>query len=380
MIIKKIVLILAMALIFSACGEKNITKQETPIQKEEQPKEVQPEENKKEYIRYEGKFELPVKGSTGFTTIPRELFIEPELEADILGTIPGGKPFEIVEEIEGWWKIRYEQQEGYVESSYCMINLPDVVPSIVYDGINTYASKDRSSGKDIPGVTGQLIYPGTDYNERFSQERFILPVLYGTAKKIHNIQQEALENGETLVVYEGYRPLSAQEVMVDGLENLAYNDEEVLAGIESPPWSMDWFAGRGVSNHQYGYAIDLSLALIKDQRMEYSGDYEYLEVTKHSDFQMPTAINELSTRSIVFTEPVKPSSSEEWKNAKLAPTMTEYAIRLQKYCTDHGLTPLASEWWHFNDLAEEDKMTNTDFTGQYVYKSLRSKPPVKLGD
>lgn len=373
--IKNILLLLTLLLLFSSCSRQE-TKEKKPAQEQQQVEE-QPVEEKKEYVRYEGEFELPLRGTTGFTTINTDLHKEPNPEGELASTLPGGKPFEILEEKEGWWKIRYDQQEGYIENKYCLINLPDIVPSIVYDGINTYASRDRSSGKDIPGVTGQLIYPGTDYNERFSQERFIIPVLYGTAQKISKIQKEALKNGETLIIYEGYRPLSAQEVMVKGLENLAYRDEEVLKNIESPPWSMEWFAGRGISNHQYGYAIDISLALIKDQRIEYTGDYEYLEVTKHSDFPMPTPVNELSIQSIVFKEPVNPSSKEAWKTAGFASTMNEHGIRLQKYCTDQGLTPLASEWWHFNDLEEEEKMIQSGFQGNYVYKSLRSKAPVK---
>ena len=33
-----------------------------------------------------------------------------------------------------------------------------------------------------------------------------------------------------------------------------------------------------------------------------------------------------------------------------APTMNAPALKLRQYCTDAGLSPLASEWWHFNDL------------------------------
>lgn len=371
--IYKMILFLAILFSFTSCNKEEILQEEEIV---EEPKEETAVETK-EYIIYEGEFELPVNGATGFTTLESEIFKEASTESESLGNIPGGRPFEILEETEDYWKIRYESQEGFIKNTYCLINLPDVVPSIAYDGINTYASKDRSLGKEIPGVTGELIYPGTDYNERFDQERFIIPILYPTAKKIRKIQQEALKNGETLIVYEGYRPLSAQEVMVRGLMDLAAKDPEVNKAISTPPWSIDWFAGSGVSNHQYGYAVDLSLAIVKDSRVAYTGDYQYTEVTIRSDLPMPTAVNELSTRSIVFTAPVDPASPDVWKTAKLAPTMNDNAIRLQNYCTQHGLTPLASEWWHFNDIEEENKMINTSFSGEYVYKSLRSKPAMK---
>jgi D-alanyl-D-alanine dipeptidase len=50
------------------------------------------------------------------------------------------------------------------------------------------------------------------------------------------------------------------------------------------------------------------------------------------------------------------------------------AQRLQKYCTDAGLTPLASEWWHFNDLYTRQLVTNTG-TGDFVLTECLSIPP-----
>lgn len=40
--------------------------------------------------------------------------------------------------------------------------------------------------------------------------------------------------------------------------------------------------------------------------------------------------------------------------------MTEGAKLLRTYCTNAGLSPLASEWWHFNDL---DVRSATKSTG-----------------
>jgi len=45
--------------------------------------------------------------------------------------------------------------------------------------------------------------------------------------------------------------------------------------------------------------------------------------------------------------------------------MTEGALRLQGYCTDAGMTPLASEWWHFNDLDAQNIVRTTSGNGKF---------------
>lgn len=55
--------------------------------------------------------------------------------------------------------------------------------------------------------------------------------------------------------------------------------------------------------------------------------------------------------------------------------MNEAAIKLQNYCSNAGLTPLASEWWHFNDLAARDTTSNNNSKGQYTLTELYSLSP-----
>ena len=35
------------------------------------------------------------------------------------------------------------------------------------------------------------------------------------------------------------------------------------------------------------------------------------------------------------------------------------------YCTNAGMTPLASEWWHFNDLDAQNKVRMTSGNGKF---------------
>ena len=155
--------------------------------------------------------------------------------------------------------------------------------------------------------------------------------------------------------------------------NLMNINEEVYTGINTSPWYMTWFVSTKVSNHQKGLAIDVSLGKIKDVTDKNVGNYLVKEVTLYEEYKMPSAMHELSIKAVRFTTPVASHSKTAWKNAKFSEAMAnnEYAIRLQDYCTNAGLTPLASEWWHYNDLDSlEQENGNGRFNINNVYSNI----------
>ena len=334
---------------------------------------VRPEES--EPLLYEGDLELPVNGATGYASVRMDLKATADAGSETISELEAGTAFEVLEEVGDWWYVRTATESGWVQHLYCFINLPDVVPSIIYDNTNTYASKFASSGKTIPGITGEALYDGKAYNMRLGKVSDIVPVLYSMSKKIHLAQQAALEEGNTLVIYEGYRPFFAQKLTVDALTTLAASDPEVMAGINTHPWDTNWFIATSVSNHQMGYAIDVTLAKITEQQEFVIGDYTATAVTGYTEYTMPTTIHELSMASATFTGPVKSSSPTAWLQANLADTMNEAAILLQRYCTDAGLTPLASEWWHFNDLDARFATEDNSSKGEYLLDATMSEAP-----
>ena len=334
---------------------------------------VQPEEP--EPVLYEGDLELPVSGATGYASVLMDLKATADAGSATISTLEAGTTFEVLEEVGDWWYVRTATESGWVQHLYCFINLSDVIPSIIYDNTNTYASKFVSSGKTIPGITGVALYDGKAYNMRLGEVSDIVPVLYSMSKKIHLAQQAALAEGNTLVIYEGYRPYSAQKLTADALTNLAAADPEVMAGINTYPWDTNWFIATSVSNHQMGYAIDVTLAKITEQQEIVVGDYAATAVTGYTEYTMPTTIHELSMDSATFTGPVKSSSPTAWLQATLADTMNEAAILLQRYCTDAGLTPLASEWWHFNDLDARFATEDNSSKGEYLLDATMSEAP-----
>ena len=334
---------------------------------------VRPEES--EPLLYEGDLELPVNGATGYASVLMDLKATADAGSETISELEAGTAFEVLEEVGDWWYVRTATESGWVQHLYCFINLPDVVPSIIYDNTNTYASKFVSSGKTIPGITGEALYDGKAYNMRLGKVSDIVPVLYSMSKKILLAQQAALEEGNTLVIYEGSRPFFAQKLTVDALTTLAAADPEVMAGINTHPWDTNWFIATSISNHQMGYAIDVTLAKITEQQEFVIGDYTATAVTGYTEYTMPTTIHELSMASATFTGPVKSSSPTAWLQANLADTMNEAAILLQRYCTDAGLTPLASEWWHFNDLDARFATEDNSSKGEYLLDATMSEAP-----
>ena len=322
-----------------------------------------------------GQFELPLNGSSGYASVLTPMYKDASENSEIKAIMAAGQVFTIRREQGAWWYIEMDGMSGWIQHRFALINLPDVIPSIVYDIKNAYASDLQSSGKPIPNITGVQLYDAKAYNQRFESEEFIVPILYATALKVQKAQDLALENGETLLVHEAYRPAFAQKQIVDAMRSLVEQDEVVKQGVSQAPWSMVWFIATGVSNHQRGYALDMSLAKVLETKLKVSGDYQYADVTKYEEYAMPSAFHELSVASVTFTEPVDSYSDSAWRMSIFASSMNQAAKDLQTYSTKAGLTPLASEWWHFNDLAQELDVKASGNVGKYQIRTNQSVVP-----
>ena len=287
----------------------------------------------------------------------------PDPYAGALAVLSPGDSFTILSEKGNWWKVSSSHGTGWVDHRFCMINLPDVVPSIVYDAANSYSSRYLTSGKEIPGITGQALYQGKVYNPRLEQDQFLMPVLYHTAKRVCAAQQAALAQGNSLKLYEGYRPYATQRAIVKAVSALAESDPEVKAGLSTPPWSMTYFINTGYSNHQKGFAVDVSLVKVTKTEQRSTGEYSYLVPVEYEEYEMPTPIHELSLASASTTGPGETT---------LADSMNEPAIALRGYFGKAGMTPLESEWWHFNDYAARTAAEGRTGTGGFEITRCRS--------
>ena len=340
-----------------------------------------------------GSAETPAaEPQTPAETEPVEEEEPPTLTDGALALVASGTPFTVLQEEGDWWQVAVttdyftdeEQTQtqrgeitGWLEHKYCLVNLPDVIPSIIYDATNSYSSHFRSCGKVIPEVTGEAFYPSKTYNERLGKMEFMMPVLYSMAFKLCEAQQSALAEGNSLILYEGYRPHEVQTKVLNSLSAMTRTDPEVKEAVTGAPWKISWFISGGYSNHQRGYAVDMGLAKVSETKEYTTGGYRYVRVWNYERYEMPTPIHELSRAAATYTAPVTINSTTAWKNAEMTQAMAsnEPALGLQRYCTDAELTPLASEWWHFNDLSTRSQVLDNQGIGDFLISSVRSAAP-----
>ncbi len=325
--------------------------------------------------KQDSQFELPLQGATGYASYPLPLYASPLVEETPVATLQPGEGFTVLQEEGDWWRIAYGEREGYVLYATCYLNIADVVPSIVLDNTNATASVFVSSGVALPTITGEQLYNATYQNDRFGDVRQVMAANYGMVKKIYAAQQAALAEGYTLVINETFRPWDVQQKVAAQLATLRQQNEAVRAGIDAAPWGIGWFIASRMSTHQMGVAMDVSLAKVTTVTWRICGGYRYPQVTGYTPCRMPTAIHELSSAAVALNKPVSSYSATAWKAVAPADTMTEDALRLQRYCTEAGMSPLASEWWHFNDLETKAVVGNRYTADVFYVDSCYSKIP-----
>lgn len=296
-------------------------------------------------------FELDIKGSTGWATANISLYSGPSSDSAI-STVIAGKPFKILSENGSYFEIEYDGIVGYVNSDYCMINLPDVIPSIIYNITNTESSIFVSSGYALPGITGERLYSGSKVmNYKIGREEYICPALYSTAKMIYSAQQMALKDGYTLKIYDLYRPRSIGDLLWEKFNILYDNNAEVRSNVDYSTgldgtryyWGKGWFLARSLSSHNTGSSVDLTL----------------VDLSTNQEVVMPTNMHELSSLAIKY---YNGSVSRVPANYSVGMLNNPYAQKLDYYMTSVGMTTLASEWWHFQDQTGYERIKSLTYS------------------
>lgn len=326
--------------------------------------------------RYTDGFELPVSGATGYATATLSV------QSDSGGTVATLRPGEafriLLMDAERYLVENSQGAQGWINRSGTFINLPDVVPSAIYDDCCSGGALFRSSGYDLPGITGQSLYETHWYNARLSEVEYAMPVLYEVAVDVARIQQHCLENGDCLMVYQTFRPYRTQMDVAAALRTLANNSEEVRAGFRAKGYNQNWFISQGRSNHQLGLALDVSLCRVTDTQLRNSGPCTYLHVLAYEEYEMPSPMHELSSAAGVFVKAIPQMNYQLAASTELLDTMTDGAIKLQKYFMDEGFTPLASEWWHFDDLPVYQNVRLRYGNGDYYLSGCLSSAPIVM--
>ena len=241
--------------------------------------------------------------------------------------------------------IYLEDRICYIDSDYCMINLPEYVGALCsYDITNSYDSLFMAHGFEIPGLTGETVrgFEGV----RLYDGSFLVPLLYPTARKLEAAIESALERGYKLKIYEAFRPHEASVYMYRKASEIQYatlpestyggtNPRAALYVRETDgngtvierrktywelmndynnSFTLGSFVSAGVSRHNLGIAMDLTL--------------ESLETGK--ELTMQTALHDLSQYSARILN-------------------NDHAKELSEIMASAGYKDLYSEWWHFQD-------------------------------
>ncbi|MBQ8134509.1 MAG: hypothetical protein IJ192_08905 [Clostridia bacterium] len=254
---------------------------------------------------------------------------------------------------------------GYVNDSRVYINMPQIMPSLVYDNINANSAIAKCNGVSINNVTGKALYDHTK----------AVPIRISTARKIQAAQNVAQKYGFTVAIEDAYRPLSAQNAMATNLTSLCQKAQNAKlygsasdkakykpvyttltklpttptyysiasdltkrtdtwhGAYKSIPDNIGWFiaSGNSSSSHQNGRAIDCTLA----------------SYVTHTKIKTQCQVQDLSSKAIVTNSRLKDNQGEK---------------ALNYLFTANGMEYLMSEWWHFEERISKDTVNGKSVT------------------
>ena len=205
--------------------------------------------------------------ATIWPIIEQPFYEKADGESASLGKIPGGTALCVLEESGDWFQVRYKDQYGWVDSRFCMINLPEYVGDhCSYDITNSYRSVFKVHESPIALITDQVI-KGFEHIQT-ADEQFLVPYLYPCSKKLLSAAQAAEADGYRLKIYEAFRPNEATRFLYDTtaeqleLAALVYSFEDA----EGEPLDED--QEPRVLDPVTGWVVDLADGLLVDPETE----------------------------------------------------------------------------------------------------------------
>ena len=153
------------------------------------------------------------------------------------------------------------------------------------------------------------------------QEAYLHPE---AAKALLQAQKRLKElyPGYSLIIYDAARPMSVQQKMWNVVKGTSQN-----IYVSNP--------ARGGGLHNYGLAVDVSIADEKGNPLSMGTKVDHLGKEAHID-----------TEAAMVQQGV--ITAQERRNRLL----------LRRVMTDVGYKPLRSEWWHFNFRSREEAKRN----------------------
>ena len=278
-------------------------------------------------------FEKDVKGATVWPMVNIDFYKNSNGTSKI-GTIPQGTALKAIDmtnknnESKSYVKVKYNNKEGYINGWLTMINLPDVIPSALYNITNASSSLFISRGHNLSGVTGKDIY-GTDWHSNMA------PIRIETAKKIQKAQNAALAHGNKIKIYDSFRPWTVQRKVADAVNGNWFTGKTYYI-------TKDFDNKKNTNGYYQTYIGDykgwfIASATSKPSSHNVAKAIDTTMVFSDDNQEIPTQskMHELSGNSIPSQAAVDNNKGE---------------LALNYLFTNSGFYFLPSEWWHFEDV------------------------------
>lgn len=187
----------------------------------------------------------------------------------------------------------------------------------------------------IEGITGEVL-PNFGSTEQ-------MPVVWDLAMELKQCQKNALENGYTLLIYEGYRPAATSKAVQGNLSYLGYlsipiNNTNLAQGyLTDQTYGVSFYIAKS-SRHNRGVATDLTL-------MGFDSPEELGQ-----EIRMQTKMHTLDYRCNMHYN--------NWQADLLTDIMIGHGSHLEYLA-------VRSEWWHFQLKTERKDLY--PLVGEYTY-------------
>ncbi|MCR4763369.1 MAG: D-alanyl-D-alanine carboxypeptidase family protein [Lachnospiraceae bacterium] len=318
-------------------------------------------------------------------------------KSEKIGSVPVGQCLCVLDadDEKELFRVRTDEGEGYIDSNYCMINLPDYVGDLCqYDIPNSYASIYMVNGYYIPNVTGRVT-PGYE-DILLDDNTFVVPLLYPVAQKLVDAANATLADGYRIEINDSFSPHEATRSIYDetnkvlywrlpdiryfGLRTTLKKYLENGRRVEEPPASA--LPGGAVEKQLQaavqdapeeateldasamaeGAAPETPVSEAQNSLTDNSRYTYYWEMT-NGTFRLGSFLAAGASRHNigVAMDMTLASVSNEYRPMDMQSEMHNLswysamnrnnvnADLLKKYLTDAGFATIGSEWWHFQD-------------------------------
>lgn len=272
-----------------------------------------------------------------------------------VGTVKAGSAWCVLEEKDGMFGIRLNGETCYIDSNYCLINLPEYLGELCsYDITNSYSSIYMVHEFEIPKVTN-VVTAGYE-NIKLDSGAYLVPLLYPAAQRLADAARSALDQGYQLKIYDAFRPKMAtleiydltMEVLKNPLPEKPFTDKKTIAELNLPEpktetnpqtgeetaipltyedvmvnaeFGLGNFLAKGTSTHNYGVSLDLTM----------------VDLQTGEELEMQSSIHDLSRYSVLTQN-------------------NQCADILNTIMTGVGFSDLLAEWWHFQDSTARSEL------------------------